>query len=105
MRDYLGEQTYPCEDTLLLAGTGQIIGTTHTFSASVRFIIVNYTTHAIFIGKTAAVLASAADGTADGRHYVPAGGYNIVIPWTGKDVFFVNAVGGETPTTYVTGIA
>lgn len=104
MRPYLGEQNYPAEDTLDTAGTAQLVGTTHTFEADVTFLLITYASLACFIAKTVAPLGSAADGDADDRIYIPASGSNILIPWSGDDVYFVNVTAAETPSIYLVGI-
>lgn len=104
MRPYLGESNYPVEDTIAVADTAQILGTGNTFDLGVAFILITFASLACYIGKTSAVLASAADGGQDERIYIPASGSNILIPWEGQDVYFVNATATETPTLYVIGI-
>ena len=100
-RPYLGEQNYQIEGTLSTAGTAELLG---TFDMDVTFILITYASLACFIGKTEAVLASAGDGSADGRIYIPAAGSNLLLPWSGDDVYFINATAAETPALYIVGI-
>lgn len=99
---------YPNNDTLSSAATGQRVAAgaeTTTFAVPVRYITVTYVTHDSWIAKTKAEAEATAGGAKDDRIFVKAGTTGIVFPWTGQDVFFVNAVPSETPTLYVVGHA
>lgn len=92
--------------TLATAGTAQRVGAgTTTFGGEVTDLLISYVTHAVYIAKTLALAGAAAAGGADSRIYIPAGTQNFSIPWSGRDVFFVNAVTGELPQIFVTGFA
>ena len=93
-------------DTIAGAGVAQLVAAgaeTTTFASQVRYIIVTYASGACWIAKDATEAAATAGGAVDDRIYIPSGATGLVFPWSGTDVAFVNAVGGETPSIYVAG--
>ncbi len=94
-----------CVDTLDAADTAELVGSGNTFAEAVRAIMVSYVSKATYIAKTAVAAAAAADGSLDDRIYLPEGSEGIVIPWSGRDVYFLNAVAAETPIIFVLGLA
>jgi len=98
-------KVWPVEDTLGVAATAQLVGTTNTFDIKVKFIEIGYCDLDCFIAPTEAALASAADGGEGERIFVKAETGGRIIPWDDtKDVWFINATGGETPTIYLNGM-
>ena len=98
-------KVWPVEDTIGVANTAQLVGTTNTFDIKVKFIEIGYCDLDCFIAPTEAALASAADGGEGERIFVKAETGGRIIPWDdSKDVYFVNATAGETPTIYLNGM-
>lgn len=101
-----GGSNYPNKDTLSAAGTGQIVTAgpeTTTFAVPVHFITVTHVDKDCFIAKTKAKVEATSGGAADDRIFIRADTRGLVFPWSGTDVFFLNAVALETPTIYVVG--
>lgn len=95
---------YPCVDTLDAADTAELVGAGNTFAAAVRAILISYVDKACYIAKTSGALSTAANGDLDDRIYLPGGSEGIVLPWSGRDVYFLNAVAAETPILFVVGL-
>ena len=90
----------PFENTLSVSGTAEEI----SLQGVVSHIEIGDVDKDTFIAKTEAELASAADGTADGRIFVRTGTIGRLIPWEASSVFMVNVTGGEKPTLYGIGL-
>ena len=106
-RGLIGDFNYPNQDTIAVANTAQLLALgaeTTTFAVYVSFLTIMYADKACYIAKDAVNAAAAAGGAVDDRIYIPEGASGITLPWGGNDVYFVNAVGGETPTLYVVGM-
>jgi hypothetical protein len=109
--DASGGRLYANYDTIASANTAQLLAqgaesTTFTPTSpekQVRYIMVTACDAAALLAKTAALIAATPDGSEDAAVYVPANCSGLVLPWSGKDVYFVNAVAGETPTVAVVG--
>lgn len=102
----MSKRTYSNEDTLASAGTSQRLdsaGGTSTFDESVDQIMVT-SSHDAFIAKTSSEINTQGSGGRDDRAYIEAN-KPTVLPWSGSDIFFLNANSAETPTVYVTGVA
>jgi hypothetical protein len=99
---------YPNNDTLTTAGTAQLVAAgaeTTTFAVDVRFVTITYVDKDVWLAKTSAKCSATAGGAADDRQFVKAGTTGLTVPWSGKDVYFVNATTGETPALYLFGSA
>ena len=104
--DSSGGEIRANNDTIASANTAQLVAAgaeTTTFGSQVRFILITHVTGACWIAKNTTEAAATAGGAVDDRIYIPSGGTFMVLPWSGKDVAFVNAVSGETPSLYVVG--
>jgi hypothetical protein len=99
---------YPNNDTLATAGTAQLVAAgaeTTTFAVDVRFVTITYVDKDVWLAKTSAKAGTAAGGAADDRLLIKAGTTGLTLPWSGRDVYFVNATTGETPAIYLFGSA
>jgi len=106
MTDISGGDLRANNDTIGATNVAQLVAAgaeTSTFAGMVRFILVTSVTHAVWIAKDATAIAAAAGGAISDRVYLPAGSTGIVLPWSGDDVWFVNATAGESPSIYVVG--
>lgn len=96
------------ENVLSVAGTAEKMGAggaNDTFEPTAKFIEIAYATHDCYLAPTEAALADTPDGSATGgRVFVKAAQPARVIPWESKNVWFLNAVGGEKPTVYINGM-
>jgi hypothetical protein len=107
-RGLLGDFNYPNQDTIASANTAQLLALgseTTTFAVDVKFVTIMYASKACYIAKDSTNVDANAGGAVDDRIYVPEGASGITLPWGGRDVYFKNAVAGETPTLYVVGLA
>lgn len=98
--------TYSNRTTLTTSGTPQLVssgGMTSSFSGNVIDLTIQHVDKACYISKTIDQLYLSGSGWSDGRMFVPSGIVGLTIPWSGKNVYMVNAVSGETPTIHVTG--
>lgn len=98
---------YSNYDTIGVAGTAQILASgaeATTFTTPVAKLVVLSISHNAYIAKTAALVAAAPGGAEDGRILIQANQHMVEIPWFSENVYFVNVVGGETPTISVIGI-
>lgn len=97
----------PARASLALSGSAQWLrsgASGNTFSAAPREIMINCASHACYIATTAALAMRDETGLIDDRIYVPAGVTGLVLPWVAQNVYFVNAVSGEAPEIFVTGL-
>ena len=101
-----GARNYANQDKIASSNTAQLLALgaeTSTFATPVAFLTITYTDKACYVAKDATNAAAVAGGAVDDRIYVAEGTIGLTLPWTGANVYFVNAVAGETPTTYVVG--
>ena len=106
LTDISGGDLRANNDTIAVANTAQLVAAgaeTTTFGSHCRYIIVTHASGACWIAKSTATAAATAGGAIDDRIYIPAGCSGLVLPWSGEDVAFVNAVAAQTPSIYVVG--
>lgn len=104
--DGSGGDLYANNDTIASADTAQLLAAgaeTTTFAAKVRFIMVTYASGACWIAKNTTEAGTTAAGGRDDRVYIAEGTVGLILPWSGQDVAFINAVASATPSLYVVG--
>ena len=110
-----GGKLYANNDTIAVANTAQLLAAgaeTNTFNVldpntgkatGIRWLGIMYASGDCWISKTEAGAAATAGGDEDDRIFIAATTAGLSIPWSGADVYFLNAVTGETPSIYVIG--
>ena len=110
-----GGNLYANNDTIVTPQTAQLCAAgaeTTTFAVTdrdtdkatgVRWILITHSTGDIWIAKDATEAGTTAAGGVNDRVFIPSGCVGLVLPWSGLDVYFVNAVNGEYPSLYVVG--
>lgn len=110
MRAVIKGANYPNVGTLSTPGTVKHLGSgATTFVDAVSYITVAHTDKDVYLapadgaGSSLPGASTAATGMAGDRIFVKADTRGLTIPWAGRDVYFLNATTGETPTIHVIG--
>ena len=110
-----GGDCYANSDTIAVANTAQLcaqgaeattFAVTDEFTdkaTGVRWIEIVHASTACYVAKDSTKIAATEGGALNDRIYIAAGTTGLVLPWSGLDVYFVNAVAGETPLLSVIG--
>ena len=107
LRGGFGKKLLSNTDTIASSNTSQILkkgSEANTFARPVRLLLVLHASQDAYIAKTSAEVDLDEDGGNDCRIFIPADVAPFAIPWTGQDVYFLNAVDTETPMMSVVGI-
>lgn len=89
--------------TFTRADPGRDIMGRSSKATSMRWILITHATGDIWIAKDTTTAAATAGGALNDRIFIAAGTTGLVLPWSGLDVCFLNAVTDESPSLYVVG--